>query len=253
MEKRGGFCNGAAAGLFPGYLSGVVQHTDGMPVTVSTFALSKIAFNKLFYLFDSTCHVAVSLFERLTSVKCYKTHMSEARQNPNLKIIFGVTLSAVMGVASITPAFPAMIDIFNLKPQDVGILITAFTLPAIFLTPLMGILADRIGRKRILVPSLLLFGIAGATITFARDFQTVVFLRVIQGIGATALSTLNMTLIGDLFEPRHRPEAMGYNASVLSLGVAVYPAIGGVLAGMAWYAPFYLPLFSIVVAFFVLF
>ncbi|MBN2715408.1 MAG: MFS transporter [Deltaproteobacteria bacterium] len=179
--------------------------------------------------------------------------MSQVSRNSNLKIVYGVTLMAVMGVASITPAFPAMMEQFHLKPQDVAILITAFTLPAIFLTPVIGILADRLGRKRILVPSLILFGLAGAAITLTRNFQTIVLLRALQGVGATALGSLNVTLIGDLFEPRQRPEAMGYNASVLSLGVAAYPAIGGVLAGVTWYAPFYLPLLAIGVALLVLF
>jgi MFS transporter, ACDE family, multidrug resistance protein len=174
--------------------------------------------------------------------------MSKVIHDPNLRIVFGVTLMAVMGVASITPAFPAIMEQFHLEPQDVGILITAFTLPGIVLTPLLGILADRLGRKVILVPSLLLFGLAGAAITLVSDFYLVVMLRVVQGVGATSLGLLNVTLIGDLFEPRRRPEAMGYNASVLSLGVATYPAIGGVLAGIAWYVPFYLPLLSVVVA-----
>ncbi|MBN2340298.1 MAG: MFS transporter [Deltaproteobacteria bacterium] len=179
--------------------------------------------------------------------------MSDVSQNPNLKVVFSVTLMAVMGVASITPAFPTIIEQFTLAPPDVGILITAFTLPGIFLTPILGVLADRLGRKAILVPSLLLFGIAGGAITLTDDFQVMVILRVFQGVGATSLGLLNVTLIGDLFPPKDRAEAMGYNASVLSLGTASYPAIGGFLAGLAWYAPFYLPLIAVGVALLVLF
>jgi hypothetical protein len=68
-------------------------------------------------------------------------------KNKNLYFIFGVTLIAMMGVASITPAFPDIIRYFNISPQQVGWLIVAFTLPGIFLTPFTGILADRYGRK----------------------------------------------------------------------------------------------------------
>ncbi|MBN2526788.1 MAG: MFS transporter [Deltaproteobacteria bacterium] len=174
--------------------------------------------------------------------------MSTVFRDSNLRVVFGVTLMAVLGVASITPAFPTIIEEFGLKPPEVAILITAFTLPAIFLTPVVGILADRLGRKAILVPSLLLFALAGGAITLVRDFDYIVALRIVQGIGSAALGTMNVTLIGDLFDPRERPAAMGYNASVLSLGVASYPVIGGLLAGVAWYAPFYLPLAAIVVA-----
>ena len=82
-------------------------------------------------------------------------------RNKNLYIIFCVTLISVMGVASITPAFPAIMKFFSLDPHQVGWLISAFTLPGILLPPVAGILADRFGRKRILVPSLFLFGAAG--------------------------------------------------------------------------------------------
>ena len=46
---------------------------------------------------------------------------------------------------------------------------------------------------------------------------------------------------------------MGYNAAVLSVGTAVYPAVGGALATAAWYWPFVLPILAVPVAFFVLF
>ncbi|KGO32770.1 MAG: hypothetical protein WBN83_15045 [Desulfoprunum sp.] len=53
--------------------------------------------------------------------------------DPNLQLIFGVTLSAVMGVSSITPAFPAMARELGMPVYSVGLLITVFTLPVFFL------------------------------------------------------------------------------------------------------------------------
>lgn len=66
-----------------------------------------------------------------------------------------------------------------------------------------------------------------------------------QGIGGASLGALNITLIGDLYEGNRRATAMGYNSSVLSVGTASYPAIGGGLALLGWYYPFYLPLLAI--------
>lgn len=173
--------------------------------------------------------------------------------NRKLYVIFSITLIAVMGVASITPAMPQMADALNLSETRIGLLISAFTLPGIFLTPLAGIYADRRGRKKILVPSLFIFAIAGFAIFFIRDFYIIILLRVLQGIGAASLGSLNVTLIGDFFKGKQRPEAMGYNASVLSLSTASYPLIGGALAGFAWYYPFVLPLLAIPVGLFVIF
>ncbi|MFV0392011.1 MAG: MFS transporter [Paludibacteraceae bacterium] len=170
------------------------------------------------------------------------------KPNKNLYIIFSVTLFAVMGVASITPAFPEIIRYFEIKPHQVGGLIVAFTLPGIFLTPFTGILADRYGRKIVLIPSLLLFGLAGFACMFTKDFYWLLVLRFVQGIGASSLSSINTTLIGDLFEGKQRVSAMGYNAGVQSIGTASYPALGGIIAHWGWQYIFLLPILAVPVA-----
>jgi MFS family permease len=175
------------------------------------------------------------------------------RIEKNVIIIFGVTLIAVMGIASITPAFPGIIKYFGISTQQVGWLIAAFTLPGIFLTPVTGILADRFGRKLVLVPSLFVFGIAGFLCSFMRDFHSLLALLFIEGIGASGLSSINITLIGDLYSGEKRTALMGYNASILSIGTAAYPALGGFIAAFGWQYIFYLPLLAIPLGIFVLF
>lgn len=177
--------------------------------------------------------------------KVYKDH--------NLHVLFGVTLMAVLGVSSITPAFPRIRDALGISTGEVGLLITVFTLPGIFLAPVLGVLSDRHGRKKILMPALLLFGIAGGLCTFARSFELLLVLRLFQGMGAGALGTLNVTVIGDIYSGRERSAAMGYNSSVLSIGTAGYPAIGGLLATLGWYYPFALAFVAIPIGFLVLF
>lgn len=184
--------------------------------------------------------------------------MKSARQrplylDPNLQLIFGVTLSAVMGVSSITPVFPAMARELDIPVHSVGLLITVFTLPGIFLAPVLGVLADLWGRKRILVPALMLFGIAGGACGFVRDFNLLLILRFLQGVGAASLASLNVTIIGDLYSGNELAAAMGYNATVLNIGTASYPAIGGILATLGWFYPFFLPFIAIPMGFLVLF
>jgi MFS family permease len=177
--------------------------------------------------------------------KVYKDH--------NLHVLFGITLMAVLGVTSVTPAFPRVIQEFGISSGQVGLLITFFTLPGIVLTPVLGIMSDRYGRKSILTPALILFGVAGGLCAFATSFDMLLFLRFIQGMGAAALGTLNVTVIGDIYDGRERSAALGYNSSVLSTGTATYPGIGGLLATFGWYYPFLLPFLAIPVAFVVLF
>jgi ACDE family multidrug resistance protein len=168
--------------------------------------------------------------------------------DPNLQTIFGVTLMGVLGVSSITPAFPSIVRALSISPQAVGSLITAFTLPGVALTPVIGVLSDKVGRKRTLVPSLLLFAFGGAACAFARDFRVLLILRFLQGAGAAGLGSINYAIIGDLYTGKDRVVAMGCNSSVLSVGTASYPAIGGALATFGWFYPFILPLTAIPVA-----
>jgi ACDE family multidrug resistance protein len=171
----------------------------------------------------------------------------------NLHVLWGVTLMAVLGTSSVTPAFPTIVRELGISSGQVGLLITFFTLPGIAMTPLLGVLSDRYGRKKILVPALILFGLAGGACAFARSFELILALRFFQGMGAAALGTLKVTVRCDLNDGRERSSALGYNSSVLSVGTASYPAIGGLLATFGWFYPFALPFAAIPIAILVLF
>lgn len=169
-------------------------------------------------------------------------------RDPQLRVLFAVTLAAVLGVASIGPALPLLRLELGAPIARIGLVVTLFTLPGVVLTPLLGVLADRLGRKRVLVPSLVLFALAGGACALARSIEPLLGLRLLQGVGAASLGSLNVTLIGDLFRGRERTAAMGYNASVLSVGTATYPLIGGGLALLGWRWPFALPILTLPVA-----
>ncbi len=171
----------------------------------------------------------------------------------NLQVIFGVALMVVLGVSTITPAFPEIAHGLDISEKEVGLLITLYTLPGVLLTPLMGVLADRLGRKEVLVPSLLLFGIAGSACGLTHNFNLILVLRFFQGIGAASLAFLNITIIGDIYSGRERSEAVGYNESVISFSEGVYPFIGGFIATLGWYYPFYLPIVAVPIGLMVLF
>jgi MFS family permease len=166
-------------------------------------------------------------------------------QQRNLLIVFSITLVGVMGTSSITPALPSMVRALGVTMEQASWLIAGFALPGIVLSPVAGMLADRFGRKRVLVPSLLLFAAAGHACAYAGGFETLLALRLIQGAGAAALSALNATLIGDLYDGHRRAAVMGLNGGLISVAAAAYPVIGGALVLLGWRYPFILPLLAI--------
>ena len=117
----------------------------------------------------------------------------------NLLIVVSITLMELMGTMSINPVLPGIAGEFELSPQQIGWVTTAFVVPIALGAPVCGILADRFGRKTILVPSLFLFAIAGFACAFAPNFQILLGWRFLQGIGAASLEALALTLICDLY------------------------------------------------------
>lgn len=156
----------------------------------------------------------------------------------DLHIIFCVTMIAVIEVSVISPVLPAVATALRITSGEVNLLIVVFTLPGIFLSPLMGILADRFGRKRVLIPSLIVFGVCGSACFFVDSFSFLLLLRFLQGAGSASIGSLNQTIIGDLFPGKERIRAMSYNSSIVSIGTMIYPAIGGAVALLGWHYPF---------------
>ncbi len=118
--------------------------------------------------------------------------------------------------------------------------LTMYTLPGVVLMLFFGVLADKWGRKALLIPSLILFSIAGGSLFWVKDFFWMNVFRFLQGVGGAALPSMATVLIGDLFEEDVRLKVMGLNAAVLSVGTSVFPLLGGALAEKGWNFPFLL-------------
>ena len=173
---------------------------------------------------------------------------STVLRDPGVWLLFGVTVVAVGNVSSVAPSFPLLVEALGVSRVEVGWVVTAYALPGILSAPVAGVLADRVGRKQVLVPTLLFFGVAGGACALVRSFPLLLTLRAVQGAAAAPLVGLAVTMIGDRYDGAGRATAVGYNASALNVGTALYPAVGGALAALAWFWPFALPLLALPVA-----
>ncbi|WP_165835530.1 MFS transporter [Ruminiclostridium sufflavum] len=170
------------------------------------------------------------------------------RGSLHLCIVFLITLIAVLGVASISPALPQLAIYYKKSPSEVAKIISIFAIPGIFLTPVFGMMSDRFGRMKLIVVCLMIFGSFGGACCFVGNFKLLLILRSIQGIGAGALGSLNIAVICDLFSGTDRIKAIGLNAGIMSIGMAIYPSIGGFIALENPKYPFLLAFIAIPVA-----
>ena len=149
-----------------------------------------------------------------------------------LPLVFAATLTGIMGNSLVSPLLPDILDSFERSDASAGPLVAAASLPGIVLAPLIGIAADRWGRRPILTLCLTVFGLAGVFTAIAPSFELLLATRLLMGMGSAGLVNLGVVLIGDHFEGEQRTMWIGRNAAVLTVGVAVIPLLSG-LAGEA--------------------
>ncbi|WP_265110527.1 MFS transporter [Halosolutus halophilus] len=167
-----------------------------------------------------------------------------------VQIVLTSTALAPLGVPLISPALPVFRDVFGITDAQASLLVSTYFLVGIVLSPFIGILADRIGRKRVLVGGLLAFGLLGGAMAIAPTFEALLALRIAQGTAAAAIFITTVTIVGDEFDGVQRNAVLGANVAVLSATAALFPVLGGLLAGIAWNAPFLAYLAAIPIAVF---
>jgi MFS family permease len=179
-----------------------------------------------------------------------------AEQRRLLPLIFAVTLTSIMGNSLLSPAIPDILEAFDRPQSAAGLLVAATALPGIVVAPIVGMLADRLGRRNVLVPCLAIFGAAGLLAAAAPTFPLLLLARFVMGFGAAGLVNLAIVLISDTFQADQQTYWIGKNAGVLTVALATFPILSGFLtdaAGWRWaIAPCGLGLLTAAVAWFML-
>jgi len=156
---------------------------------------------------------------------------------PPRLLIFAITITGILNNTLLGPSIPDILDDFGRGSSAAGLIVAAGSLPGVVVAPMIGLLADRFGRRVVLTPCLATFGIFGLATALAPTLEVMVATRLFQGIGTAGLINLAVVLISDHWEGVERTALIGRNAAVLTLGLAVAPALGGVVAdALGWRA-----------------
>jgi len=155
-----------------------------------------------------------------------------------------IPLVMVLGNSMIVPVLPTMEKELGLTQFQVSLIITAFSLAAGLIIPFVGYLSDRFGRKVIIVPSLILYGLGGIVAGLAawlmdQSYSIILIARIVQGIGAAGTSPIAMALIGDLYSGAKESKALGTIEATNGLGKVLSPILGSLIALLIWYAVFF--------------
>lgn len=158
----------------------------------------------------------------------------------NLVVIFTCGLLFWSALASLLPTLPLYIESLGSTKQQIGIVMGSFAVGVLVFRPQVGKLADRQGRKLVLLIGMVVATIAPLGYLAVKSLVGLMLIRAFHGISIAAFATAYIALVSDLAPNDRRGEIIGYMSLVNPIGVAVGPALGGYLQAIAGYTPLFI-------------
>jgi EmrB/QacA subfamily drug resistance transporter len=118
--------------------------------------------------------------------------------------------------------------------------INSYTLVFAGLLFTFGVLGDRIGRKRMLIIGMVLFGVSSLVSSYAQTPGQLILARAAMGLGGAAVMPQTLSVIANVFEPEERGRAIGIWAGAVGIAIALGPITGGLLLDHFWWGSVFL-------------
>jgi len=146
--------------------------------------------------------------------------------------------NTVLNVALRTIADP--VAGLGASQADLEWAINSYTLVFAGLLFTFGVIGDRIGRRRMLLAGLILFGLSSLASAYAQTPTQLIWARALMGVGGAAVMPSTLSIISNVFDPRERGRAIGVWAGAVGLAVAIGPVLGGGLLERFWWGSVFL-------------
>ncbi|KAA0965026.1 MFS transporter [Sporosarcina sp. ANT_H38] len=157
-----------------------------------------------------------------------------------------IPLIMTLGNSMLIPVLPILEEKVGITSFQSSMIITSYSVAAIFLIPVAGYLSDRFGRKMVILPSLIFALIGGLIAGFAswklEDPYTMIIVgRILQGIGAAGAMPIILPLVGDLYQDddEKMSSCLGIIETSNTFGKVLSPILGSIFAAILWFLPFF--------------
>ena len=166
---------------------------------------------------------------------------SERSRRAILTIAIGSIALETALLGMVAPLLPEIERRTGAGDEALGLALAAYAIPILLISIPVGHLADRIGRRPLLLGGLLLTGLGSIVIALSGALPPLLIGRTVQGVGATLSWVAALALVSDLARPGRKGEALGFAFAANSLGAVGGPALGGIVGGtVSFEAPFFL-------------
>ena len=156
-----------------------------------------------------------------------------------LVLLAAGSLTNIVG-GVVAPVLPDMVEQLHLNPALAANLVSLHCLTIALFSPPLGILADRVGRLRVLVPSMILYAVFGVAGAFMHSIWALLMTRALIGAASGGIAAASLGLLGSMYEGEERSQALGITTSTLALSGIAFPIIGGWVGASNWQNVFYL-------------
>ncbi|MGJ0383795.1 MFS transporter [Paenarthrobacter nicotinovorans] len=178
-----------------------------------------------------------------TAIETRPPASSRAAGRTQAALLVAGSCMPVLGAVLLAPVLPTLTQVFA-DTAGVAILVPlVLTLPALFValfSPLAGYVADRVGRKQLLIIAMLAYALFGTAPLWLDSLGAIALSRVGVGIAEAAIMTCCTTLITDYYSRQKRNKYLGLQTMVSALAATAFFALGGALGSISWRTPFWL-------------
>jgi predicted MFS family arabinose efflux permease len=143
-----------------------------------------------------------------------------------LRILAGATFLIFFQAYMVAPLIPHLAATFSVSEEHIGLIVPAYMIPYGIATLFYGVLADRIGRRRVLLASLAAFIALTALTATAQTATQLVLWRLATGLGASGVVPLALSLVGQLFPYQQRGRPLGWLFGAMAGGMAFGSTVG---------------------------
>ncbi|MEV7979461.1 MFS transporter [Streptomyces sp. NPDC086519] len=156
-----------------------------------------------------------------------------------LSLLIVVLDNSILNVAVKTISTPAPVGLGATQSQ-LEWAINAYTLVFAGLLFTAGLVGDRLGRKKVLVGGLLVFGVGSALAAESGSPDQLIAFRALMALGAAFVMPATLAVLMNVFEREEQPKAIGIWAGGVGLAIAIGPITGGVLLDHFWWGSVFL-------------
>jgi MFS family permease len=153
-------------------------------------------------------------------------------------ILSWANVMIALGYGVVSPALPTFARTFGVSIKAVTFLVTVFSLSRLCFAPVSGLLAQRLGERRIYIGGLLIVALSTAACAFSQTYWQLMLFRILSGIGSTMFYVCALGLMIHISPPDARGRIAGLFTTSFMVGAVGGPAVGGLAAGWGLTAPF---------------